>query len=99
MRDKKKMGDVLTAKFFTRRNVNVEVVAKTFRPIWRTRGNFEVCDGKDNVLLIAFEMEVDAEKVIQGQPWVFDRHIVALQRYDGSVPIHDLVFKTTTFWV
>lgn len=57
MRDKKKMGAVLAAKFFTSRNVNVEAVAKTFRPIWRTRGNFEVCDGKDNVLLIAFEMK------------------------------------------
>ena len=60
------MGTVLVTKFFTRRNVNVGAVAKTFRPIWRTRGNFEVCDGNDNVLLIAFEMEVDAEKVMQG---------------------------------
>jgi len=79
-RDKKKVGTILAAKFCTRRNVNMEVVAKTFRPIWRTKGNFEVCDGKDNVLLIAFEMEVDAEKVLQGQPWAFDRHLVALQR-------------------
>lgn len=98
-RDKKKMGAVLAIKFFTRRNVNVEAVAKTFRLIWRTRGNFEVCDGKDNVLLIAFEMEVDAEKVFQGQPWAFDRHLVALLRYDGAVPVHELVFKTATFWV
>lgn len=98
-RDKKKVGTVLAAKFFTRRNVNVEVVAKTFRPIWQTKGNFEVCDGKDNVLLIAFELEVDAEKVLQGQPWAFDRHLVVLQRYDGSEPVHHLVFKSVTFWV
>lgn len=38
MRDKKKMGVVLAAKFFTCRNVNIEAVAKTFHPIWRTRG-------------------------------------------------------------
>ena len=98
-RDKKKVGTVLAAKFFTRRNVNVEVVAKTFRPIWQTKGNFEVCDGKDNVLLIAFELEVDTEKVLQGQPWAFDRHLVVLQRYDGSEPVHHLVFKSVTFWV
>lgn len=98
-RDKKKVGTVLAAKFFTRRNVNVEVVAKTFRPIWQTKGNFEVCDGKDNVLLIAFELEVDTEKVLQGQPWAFDRHLVVLQRYDGLEPVHHLVFKSVTFWV
>ena len=66
-RDKKTMGIVLAAKFFTRRNVNVEAVVKTFQPIWRTKGNFKVCEGKDNVLLIAFEMEVDVKKVFQGQ--------------------------------
>lgn len=34
MRDKKKTGTVLAAKFFTRGNVNVEVVARTFHPRW-----------------------------------------------------------------
>ena len=96
-RDKKKVGTILAAKFFTHRNVNVEAVAKTFQPIWQTKGNFEVCDGKDNVLLIAFEMEVDTKKVLQGQPWAFDRHLVAVQRYDGAEPVHHLVFKSATF--
>ena len=98
-RDKKKVGTVLATKFFTHRNVNVEAVAKTFRPIWRTKGNFEVYDGKDNVLLVAFELEVDAEKVLQGQPWVFDVYLVALERYNGLEPVHHLVFKSATFWV
>lgn len=96
-RDKKKMEVVLAAKFFTRRNVNIEAVAKTFWPIWRTRGKFEVSDGRDNVVLVDFELEMDVEKVIQGQPWAFDCHLVALQRYDGSVPIHNLVLRRLPF--
>ena len=98
-RDKKKLNIVLAAKFFTRRSLNVEAVAKTFRPLWRTRGNFEVSDRGDNILLIAFELEVDAEKVIQGVPWAFDRHLVAFQRYDGSGPVKDLCFDKSVFWV
>ncbi|XP_030970522.1 uncharacterized protein LOC115990895 [Quercus lobata] len=98
-KEKKATGAVLAAKFFTRRNVNVEAVAKTFRPLWRTRGSFEVCEGIDNVLLFDFEMEADAEKVMQGQPWAFDRHLVVVQRYDGSIPVQDIEFKTTTFWI
>ena len=49
---------------------------KTLRPLWRTWGNFDVFDGGNNILLLAFEMDVDAEKVMQGAPWAFDRHLV-----------------------
>ena len=56
-------------------------------------------DEKDNVVLVSFELDVVAKKVFQGQPWAFDSHLVALQRYDGSLPIQNLVFKKTMFWV
>ena len=97
--DKKKKGTVLAAKFFTWRSLNIEAVARTFRPLWRTRSSFEVSDAGNNVLLIAFELEVDAEKVVQGEPWAFDHHLVVLQKYDGSTSIQDLSFTTTKFWV
>ena len=74
------------AKFFTRQSLNIEAVARTFHPIWRTRSKFKVSDAGNNVLLIAFDLEVDAEKVLQCEPWAFDRHLVALQRYDGLSP-------------
>ena len=95
----KKLDFVLAAKFFTCRSLNVEAVVKTFRPLWRTRGSFEVSDGGDNILLLAFEMDVDAEKVMQGAPWAFDRHLVVFQRYNGVVPIQDLCFDKMTFWI
>ena len=44
-------------------------------------------------------MEVDAEQVIQGKPWAFDRHLVVFERFDGYTSIHALGFKTTAFWV
>ena len=48
-------------------------------------------------LLIAFELEVDAKKVLQGEPWAFNRHLVVLQRYDDSVPVQELSFDKTSF--
>ena len=98
-KDKKISKHVIAVKFFTRQSVNVEAVARTFHPIWRTKHNFEVSMAGDNILLIAFEGEVDAEKVLQGEPWVFDRHLIVLQRYDGSAPVTDLCFDRTSFWV
>ena len=53
----------------------------------------------ENILLIAFELEINVVKVLHGEPWVFDRHLVVLQRYDGSSPVHELSFDRTSFWV
>lgn len=56
-------------------------------------------DGSNNVLLIAFELDIDAEKVIQGEPRAFDRHLVVLQMNDGSVSVQERRFDKTAFWV
>nr|POE69994.1 hypothetical protein CFP56_78248 [Quercus suber] len=97
-KEKKRLELVLTAKFLTRRSINIEV-ARTFRPIWRTRRNFEVSVVGDNVVLIAFELEVDVEKVLKGELLTYDRHLVVLQRYEGSTQVSNLCFNTTSFWV
>ena len=52
-----------------------------------------------NVLLFAFERDVDVEKVLLGEPWSYDRHLVVLERFDGRKPILELVFKFCSFWV
>ena len=97
--DRRKRDFLLAGKFFTCRSLNIEVVAKTFRPLWRTKGGFNVTVGGENILLFAFELEVDAERVIQGEPWAFDRHLVVFEKFDDYAPIHTLGFKSTAFWV
>ena len=98
-KNKKTQAFVLAAKFFTRRSLNVEAVAKTFRPLWRTRKAFEVSEAGDNRLLFAFQTAEDVEKVLLGEPWSFDRHLVVFQRYDFSTPIEKLTFDKAAFWV
>ena len=77
----------------------MEAVACTFQPLWRTRGNFEVNDAGNNMVLFDFELEVDVEKVLMGEPWTFNRHLVVLERYYGSTLVQKLHFRTTSFWV
>ena len=97
---KKKAGEhVEVEKCLTRRNINIEAVACTFRPIGRTRGNFEVNDSRNNMILFDFELEVDTQKVLTGEPWAFDRHLVVMERYDGSYPVHTLKLDSTLRWV
>lgn len=96
----KKVGKcVLAAKFLTRRIVNIEAMARTFRPLWRTRRDFEVNDAGNNIVLFDFMLEMDMEKVLMGEPWSFDRHLVVLEQYDGSIQVNELKFRSTFFWV
>ncbi|KAK7832538.1 uncharacterized protein CFP56_026312 [Quercus suber] len=90
---------VLAAKFLTRRALNMEAVARTFRPLWRTKESFQITNAGNNILLFAFDLEVDVEKVLIGEPWSFDRHLVVFQRFDGSKPLKELDFKSSSFWV
>lgn len=98
-KERKQTESVLAAKFLMRRVVNIEAVARTFQPIWHTGRNFEVTSTGDNLVLIAFELKVDVEKVLQGEPWTFDWHLVVLQRYDGITPVANLSFDKASFWV
>lgn len=96
---KKGQNFVLAAKFFTRRSLNIEAVAKTFRPLWHIKENFEASDVGNNCLLFAFQSEEDIEKVLMGESWSFDRYVVVFQCYNTSTPVEALQFDRVCFWV
>ena len=98
-KNKHRVDFVLAAKFLTKRNVNIDAVAKTFRPLWRTRNDFCIRDASDNHLLFTFELESNLEKVLLGEPWSFDRHLVVLQKYDGTSPMEQVDFSKSSFWI
>ena len=72
---------VLAAKFFTNKALNIEAVARTFRPLWCTKASFHISNVGDNILLFTFDQEIDAVKVLLGEPWSYDQHLVVLQRF------------------
>lgn len=90
---------LLAGKFFTHRVVNVEAVARTFKPFWRTWKGFDICDMGDNKLVFDFENENDLERVLEHKPWTYDKHLVVFQRVDESIVVSSLSFSETTFWV
>ena len=89
----------LAAKFLTRRALNVESVACTFKPLWRTDHGFTIRDMNDNKLVFVFEDEADWERVMLGEPWAYDKYLVIFQRIEEDEAIEEVTFTETSFWV
>uniref|UniRef100_A0A2N9EK22 CCHC-type domain-containing protein n=1 Tax=Fagus sylvatica TaxID=28930 RepID=A0A2N9EK22_FAGSY len=89
----------LAAKFFTRRTINIEAVARTFKPLWQTKHNFSLQDVGDNMVLVEFEDRSDLERVLIGEPWSYDKYLNAFQRVGDGREVEDLLFHRVDFWV
>nr|POE86803.1 hypothetical protein CFP56_38719 [Quercus suber] len=50
-------------------------------------------------MLFTFEDELDAERVLLGAPWSFDKYLIALCRYETDQPIKEIQFDMAIFWV
>ena len=68
------------AKFLTKRKVNLEAVARTFRSVWKADGDFEFRDLGNNKALIIFTNEIDMNRILLRSPWSFDKYLMVLHR-------------------
>ena len=90
---------LLVARFFTGRVLSIEAIARTFKLIWHTKKGFEVRDMGNHCVLFAFKGETDIEKILAGEPWSFDKNLVALKRVLRPALVKGLVFDNVRFWV
>ena len=67
---------ILAAKFLTKWIMNVESVARTFQPLWRSEKDVKIKDMGKNILFFHFEDECDLDRVIEHEPWTYDKHLV-----------------------
>ena len=89
----------LAGKFLTKRVLNVDAVARTFKSLWKPIGELKIWDVGDNILLFELEDILDLEWVLEFEPWLYDKHLVVFQKAIDveSAPLLDYSF--TTFWI
>ena len=61
-KDDSSMDFTIAAKFLTKRALNVEVIARTFNPLWRARNGFKIQNLGDHVILFTFDNKVDVDR-------------------------------------
>ena len=77
----------------------MDVIAKTFNPPWRARDGFKMQSFEDHKFLFTFEKKEDVDRILDGEPWSFDKHLVVMSRYENESPLQDIRFKKTKIWV
>ena len=89
----------LATKFFTKRVVNIEAVSRTFKPLWKLIREMKIRDIGGNILLFEFDDALDLERVLELEPWTYDKSLVVFRRAVDvdSAPL--LPFDSVTFWV
>ena len=51
------------------------------------------------MVLFVFNNSSNVERIIENQPWSFDKHLMVLQTFEESSKLKDLVFDKALFWV
>ena len=92
-------GQVVVAKIFTHKALNREVIVRTFKPLWKTKNGFDIKDVGNHIVLFKFFDKADVERVLMGEPWSYDKHLISLRRLEQNVIVKDLEFNRTLFWV
>ena len=67
--------------------------------MWRAKRGFKIQNIGDHNILFSFEDKDNVDRIIGSEPWSFDKHFVAMQRYDNDRPLEDIKYDRTTFWV
>ena len=89
----------LAAKFLTKRVVNAEAVSRTFKPLWRLIGEMKIRDIGGNILLFEFDDALDLERVLELEPWTYDKSLVVFRRAVDVETAPLLPFDSVTFWI
>ena len=89
----------IIAKFLTKRALNIDAIAKTFNPLWRSRNGFKIQNYGDHIILFTFDnYKVDVDRILSSEPQSFNKHLVVMQWYEKEVPVGEVKFDRASFW-
>lgn len=92
-------GLCLVGKLLSARVVGCEIVRTTLLRAWHLIESVSFKTLNDNLFLLEFDLEEDLEWVLTGRPWLFDNYLVAMQKFDGSIPPDRLDLSKAALWV
>ncbi|GAV79329.1 DUF4283 domain-containing protein/zf-CCHC_4 domain-containing protein, partial [Cephalotus follicularis] len=76
-----------------------ETFKKTMKTLWRAKYGLRIRDVGNNLFLFIFNDEDDRLKVMKLSPWLFDKHILLLEKIENEVHPSNLSLHKATLWI
>ena len=89
----------LVGKIWSEKLVNKEAFHTMLSRIWRLVGHVTSKEIFDNVWLFEFMDGEDKRQVLKGRLWSFDRRVIVLEDFDGTMPPTQMQFEYSPFWI
>ena len=89
----------IAAKFFTKRALNIDAIARTFSPLWRSKKGFSVKNIGDHIILFSFDNEAEVDRILASEPWCFDKYLMAFSKFSKESALKECNFNKVSFWV
>ena len=89
----------MLARFLTQRPINLDAIANTFNPLWRSKKGFRMKFIGDHLILFSFDSKEEVDRILATEPWSFDKSIMVLSRHEHSTPINAVNMTMVSFWV
>ena len=67
--------------------------------VWNLEAGLEVKEVDDKVYVFQFEDEVEKDRVIEQQPWSFNKSLIVLKEFDGFSSPYSINMEWCLFWV
>ena len=89
----------IATRFLTKRPVNINAIARTFMPLWRSKAGFKIKNNGDHIILFSFNNGVDVDRILSSEPWSFYEHLMVLSIYMKDTSLEECDFNRVSFWV
>ena len=87
----------IAARFLTKRPLNIEAIANTFTPLWRSKSGFKIKNLGNHLILFSFDNRGDIDRITKSEPWSFDKHLVVITQYDKDTTLNPIEMKKVAF--
>lgn len=89
----------LVARIWTNRNINVKSFMATIKNIWHPKHGLDISATGNNVFVFQCYHWKEKQRVLEGQPWHFDRHAIILDEINGAIKPSNMELYAFPMWV
>lgn len=88
----------LVIRICTNRHVNQNAFTTTMKNIWQAKHDMDIKNIGKNLYVVQFYHWRDKHRVMEGQPWHFDKHVILMSDIKGNCKPSDIQLWEFPIW-